>query len=92
MTNTKLRIHSQLMLGSSKFTEKSLKFKINNYIPSYLSFGDPLFGKSSLLCFLVELAASTGASPRSTLDGMGGGPAGGGLLPDIGGGPPEEGI
>lgn len=53
--------------------------------PSYLSFGDPLLGKSSLLGFLMELAASTGASPRSTLDGIGGGPEDGGLLTDTGG-------
>ena len=53
--------------------------------PSYLSLGDPLVGKSSLLCFLMELAAFTGASPRSILDGMGGGPEDGGLLPDTGG-------
>lgn len=53
--------------------------------PSYLSFGDPLLGKSSLRGFLMELAASTGASPRSTLDGIGGGPEDGGLLTDTGG-------
>jgi len=54
-------------------------------LPLGLSFGDPLLGKSSLLGFLMELAASTGASPRSTLDGIGGGPEDGGLLTDTGG-------
>ena len=58
----------------------------------YLSFGDPLLGKSSLLGFLMELAASTGASPRSTLEGIGGGPEDGGLLPGTGGGPPDKGM
>ena len=39
----------------------------------------------------MELTASTGASPRSTLDGIGGGgPEEGGLLPGIGGGTPED--
>lgn len=39
----------------------------------------------------MELTAWTGDSPRSTLDGIGGGaPDGGGLLPGIGGGTPLE--
>ena len=45
-----------------------------------------------MLCSLMALTACTGASPRSTLDGIGGGPEGGGLLPGIGGGTPEEAI
>ena len=56
-----------------------------NITPSYLSLGDPLLGKSSLLWFLMELAAPAGASPRSTLDGIGGGPEDRGPRPDTGG-------
>ena len=59
----------------------------------YLSLGDPLVDKSSFACPLLELEGSTGASPRSTLDGIGGGgPDGGGFLPGMGGWTLDEGI
>ena len=56
---------------------------------SHLIFGDPLVDKSSFPSPLLGLTESTGASPRSNLDGIGGGP---GFFAGMGGWAFEEAI
>ena len=56
---------------------------------SHLIFGDPLVDKSSFLGPLLGLTESTGTSPRSNLDGIGGGP---GFFAGMGGWVFEEAI
>lgn len=56
---------------------------------SHLIFGDPLVDKSSFPGPLLGLTESTGASPRSNLDGIGGGP---GFFAGMGGWVFEEAI
>ena len=56
---------------------------------SHLIFGDPLVDKSSFPSPLLGLTESTGASPRSNLDGIGGGP---GFFAGMGGWVFEEAI
>ena len=56
---------------------------------SHLIFGDPLVDKSSFPGPLLGLTESTGASPRSNLDGIGGGP---GFFAGMGGWAFEEAI
>ena len=56
---------------------------------SHLIFGDPLVDKSSFPGPLLGLTESTGTSPRSNLDGIGGGP---GFFAGMGGWVFEEAI
>ena len=56
---------------------------------SHLIFGDPLVDKSSFPSPLLGLTESTAASPRSNLDGIGGGP---GFFAGMGGWAFEEAI
>lgn len=70
----------------------SLMIRIIDMLLSYLIFGDSLVARSSFPSPLFELTASTGISPRSALDGIGGGKDDGGFLAGLVGWALEEAI